>query len=92
VAPNGQPWPPSEQGFPIINISGLIGIGDSSAASNIDDSRTYQVIIDLYTFTLHYGNSHYIDHVHFDPATRALQAAFIAGYLDSWLHGKRSKI
>jgi lysophospholipase L1-like esterase len=43
-------------------------------------------IIDLYTFTAHFGNGHYIDHVHFDEPTRALQAAYIAGYLDSWLH------
>jgi Carboxypeptidase regulatory-like domain len=50
VQPNGTPWPPNEQGFPIINISGLIGIGDSSAASNIDDSRTYQ-LIDNFTWT-----------------------------------------
>jgi hypothetical protein len=50
VQPNGTPWPPNEQGFPIINISGLIGIGDSSAASNIDDSRTYQ-FIDNFTWT-----------------------------------------
>jgi lysophospholipase L1-like esterase len=43
-------------------------------------------IIDLYTFTAHFGNGHYIDHVHFDEPTRALQAAYIAGFLDSWLH------
>jgi lysophospholipase L1-like esterase len=46
-------------------------------------------IIDLYTFTAHFGNGHYIDHVHFDEPTRALQAAYIAGFLDSWLHTNR---
>jgi hypothetical protein len=49
---------------------------------------THVSIIDLYSFTAHFGNSHYIDHVHYDEATRALQAAFIAGFLDSWLSGK----
>lgn len=41
-------------------------------------------IIDLYTFTSQLGNNHYIDHVHFDETTRALQAAFISGFLDDW--------
>jgi lysophospholipase L1-like esterase len=41
--------------------------------------------IDLYTFTAQMGDGHYIDHVHFDEPTRMLQAAFIAGFLNSYL-------
>jgi len=44
-------------------------------------------VIDLYGFTAHFGNTHYIDHVHFDEPTRALQAAFIAGYLNAYRTG-----
>ena len=47
VQPNGQPWPPNEEGFPTISISGLIGMGDGTAASNLDDSRTYQMVDNL---------------------------------------------
>ncbi len=39
-------------------------------------------IIDLYTFTKNLGDDHYVDHVHFDEATRAAHAAYIAGYLN----------
>jgi lysophospholipase L1-like esterase len=42
-------------------------------------------IIDLYTFTAHFGNGHYIDHIHYDETTRSLQAAYIAGYVQGWL-------
>lgn len=38
-------------------------------------------IIDLHGFTANLGADHYIDHVHYDETTRALQAAFIAGSL-----------
>lgn len=41
-------------------------------------------IVDLYTFTEQLGPGHRIDHAHFDEPTRALQAAYIAGFLDSW--------
>jgi hypothetical protein len=41
-------------------------------------------IVDLYGVTAHRGNGHYIDHVHFDEQTRAVQAAYIAGFLDRW--------
>jgi hypothetical protein len=44
VQPNGQPWPPSEEGFPEIASSDLLGIGNGTAASNLDDSRTYQLV------------------------------------------------
>ncbi|MDR3577804.1 MAG: SGNH/GDSL hydrolase family protein [Anaerolineaceae bacterium] len=48
-------------------------------------AKLHVPIIDLYTFTAHFGNGHYIDHVHYDEATRALQAAYIAGFVQSWL-------
>jgi hypothetical protein len=47
VQSNGAPWPPSEEGFPVISVSGLIGLGDSVATSNIDFSRTQQVVDNL---------------------------------------------
>jgi len=47
VMPGGAPWPPSEQGFPTISISSVVGMGDSTAASNLDDSRTYQIVDNL---------------------------------------------
>lgn len=37
--------------------------------------------IDLHTFTLNLGPDPYCDHVHFHEPVRALQAAFIAGWL-----------
>jgi hypothetical protein len=39
-------------------------------------------IIDLDTFTRKLGEGIFIDHVHFNETTRALQAAFIAGFLN----------
>ncbi|MEO6911029.1 MAG: TonB-dependent receptor [Edaphobacter sp.] len=45
--PNGRPLTPAEAGFPTLSISGYIGIGDGTAASNLDDSRTYQVADNL---------------------------------------------
>ena len=50
VQPNGQPWPPSEAGFPILSTNDLIGIGENSGVG-IDDSRTYQ-LVDNITWTL----------------------------------------
>ena len=47
VQPNGQPWPPNEEGFPTISTSGFVGMGDGTAASNLDDSRTYQMVDNL---------------------------------------------
>lgn len=38
-------------------------------------------IVDLYMFTKVLGPGHYIDHVHFDEATRAQQAAYIVGFI-----------
>ena len=42
--PSGRPLRPDEQGFPVMNITGLLGIGDSQASSNLDNSRTYQLV------------------------------------------------
>jgi outer membrane receptor protein involved in Fe transport len=42
--PNGRPLRPDEQGFPVMNITGFLGIGDSQASSNLDNSRTYQIV------------------------------------------------
>jgi outer membrane receptor protein involved in Fe transport len=45
--PAGRVQRPDEQGFPILNIAGYLGMGDSSAASNLDNSRTYQFVDNL---------------------------------------------
>jgi outer membrane receptor protein involved in Fe transport len=45
--PNGRPLKPNEEGFPLLNISGYIGIGSDLAASNLDDSRSYQLVDDV---------------------------------------------
>lgn len=42
-------------------------------------------IIDLYAFTIGLPGERYVDHVHYDEPTRALQAAFIAGALQQML-------
>jgi hypothetical protein len=45
--PNGRPLKPNEEGFPVLSISGYIGVGSDLAASNLDDSRTYQFVDDV---------------------------------------------
>jgi outer membrane receptor protein involved in Fe transport len=45
--PGGRAQRPDEQGFPVIAISGYMGLGDDQAASNLDNSRTYQVVDNL---------------------------------------------
>jgi hypothetical protein len=40
-------------------------------------------LIDLYTFTRCFGISAFCDHVHYTDEVRALQAAYIAGYLEA---------
>jgi lysophospholipase L1-like esterase len=47
--------------------------------------------IDLYTFTKSLGSEHFIDHVHYDEAARALQAAHIAGFLRAYTRQPASK-
>jgi outer membrane receptor protein involved in Fe transport len=42
--PNGRPLRKDEEGFPTLSISGYMGMGDGTAASNLDNSRTYQVV------------------------------------------------
>jgi len=44
---NGVALPPPNEGFPTLSISGFIGMGDGTAASNLDDSRTYQLVDNL---------------------------------------------
>jgi lysophospholipase L1-like esterase len=44
--------------------------------------------IDLYTFTAMQGEKRFIDHAHFLPEVRRLQAAFIAGFIEMWQSGK----
>ena len=45
--PTGRPLRPDEQGFPVIGISGYMGMGDDQASSNLDNSRTYQWVDNL---------------------------------------------
>ncbi len=45
--PAGRPLRADEQGFPVMNISGYMGLGDDQAASNLDNSRTYQLVDNL---------------------------------------------
>ncbi len=45
--PSGRPLRKDEQGFPVLNISGYMGLGDDQAASNLDNSRTYQAVDNL---------------------------------------------
>lgn len=42
-------------------------------------------VIDLNEFTRNLPGNNYIDHVHYNESTRALQAAYIAGYLHRFL-------
>jgi outer membrane receptor protein involved in Fe transport len=42
--PGGRPLRKDEQGFPVIGIDGFLGMGDSGASSNLDNSRTYQFV------------------------------------------------
>lgn len=42
--PNGRPLRADEQGFPVIGVDGFLGMGDSGASSNLDNSRTYQFV------------------------------------------------
>jgi outer membrane receptor protein involved in Fe transport len=45
--PAGRPLKASEEGFPILSISGYLSMGDDKAASNLDNSRTYQFVDNL---------------------------------------------
>lgn len=42
--PTGRPLRRDEQGFPVLNITGYMGLGDAGASSNLDHSRTYQLV------------------------------------------------
>ncbi len=39
----GPPLPPTQEGFPTISPSSYLGFGSGTAASNLDDSRTYEL-------------------------------------------------
>ena len=43
VQPNGQPWPPSEEGFPNLTSNELIGVG-SDYGIGLDQGKTFQVV------------------------------------------------
>lgn len=43
VQPNGQPWPPSEEGFPNLTSNELIGVG-STYGIGLDQGKTFQVV------------------------------------------------
>lgn len=45
-------------------------------------------IIDLFSFTQKLGKEQFIDHVHYNESTRALQAAYIAGFIQRYLMDK----
>jgi hypothetical protein len=48
--PDGRPLRADEQGFPVLGIEGFLGMGDSQASSNLDNSRTYQLVDNLSFF------------------------------------------
>ncbi|MFE5320848.1 GDSL-type esterase/lipase family protein [Paenibacillus sp. NPDC056579] len=60
----------------------------NSAADEVMTSHGIP-ILDLYTFTRSFGESGYCDHVHFTEEVRRLQAAYIAGYMESYLQSLR---
>ncbi|HWB97507.1 MAG TPA: TonB-dependent receptor, partial [Bryobacteraceae bacterium] len=45
--PSGRPLRADEQGFPVLNISGYMAMGDNQASSNLDNSRTFQWVDNL---------------------------------------------
>lgn len=45
--PDGRALRKDEQGFPLLNIEGMLSMGDSQASSNLDNSRTYQFVDNL---------------------------------------------
>ncbi len=53
--PDGRPLTAAESGFPVIGIDGFLGMGDSAAASNLDDSRSYQWVDNLSVIRGHHS-------------------------------------
>lgn len=47
--------------------------------------------IDLYAFSKQLGIEHVIDHVHYDHPARAMQAAYITGFMQNILNVKSPK-
>ncbi len=61
---------------------------DLEIYNQIADEIFYQnniPVIDLFNFTRQLGDDQFIDHVHYSDKARDLQAAFIAGFLQSYL-------
>lgn len=48
-------------------------------------------MIDLFGFTQKLGKEQFIDHVHYNENTRALQAAFLAGAIQSYVRNAKEK-
>lgn len=48
--------------------------------------------IDLFGFTALQGSKRFIDHAHYIPEVKALQAAYIAGFLDLWTTEGKNKL
>lgn len=49
-------------------------------------------LIDLYSFSVRQGVEHVMDHVHYDLSTRALQAAYITGFMQNIICSKQDKL
>jgi lysophospholipase L1-like esterase len=67
---------------------------DVAAYNQIADEICLQKkipMIDLFTFTRKLGNEQFIDHVHYNESARALQAAYIAGFLQNHILGKTTR-
>lgn len=61
---------------------------DLDAYNRIADEVWHQYkvpLVDLYEFTRSLPGNNYIDHVHYNENTRAMQAAYIAGFLNHYL-------
>lgn len=54
-------------------------------------TRNNVPMVDLFGFTQKLGSEQFIDHVHYNEHTRALQAAFLAGSIQSYLAVENSK-
>jgi len=53
--PDGRPLTAAESGFPVIGIDGFLGMGDSAASSNLDNSRSYQWVDNLSVIRGHHS-------------------------------------
>jgi lysophospholipase L1-like esterase len=60
-------------------------VQDYNKIADVICSKNRIPVIDLYGFTKQLGIGQYADHVHYKEETRSLQAAFIAGFIQSYL-------